>query len=347
MDHIAHAMALRQRYPFTPYPRGWYVIEQSHLLSSGSVKSLHFFGQELVLYRTEEGQACLVGAFCPHLGAHLGKGGQVIGATLRCPFHHYQYDVTGTCVHAPYATRPPHAAQLQTWPILERDGFIFTYFDDQKRAPHFEIPTLFDDTWSAYEYQSVLLRTHVQELAENSVDATHAVFVHGASKPTRLVMCGERGSIWNVGWEHTFPFDYVMRQIGVIGQDNAQLSGLPETLTIQYDITFYGLGYIFLKFDLGIIPYIGAYRVCGTPMDETSILLHSITNVKPKEGADPALVPQVANFLKEWTLKEIAADFPIWENKIFRERPALCDADGPFVRLRKWTRQFYPEYDSA
>ena len=30
----------------------------------------------------------------------------------------------------------------------------------------------------------------------------------------------------------------------------------------------------------------------------------------------------------------------IWENKMFRTRPALCDGDGPIGLLRKWYRQF-------
>jgi 3-ketosteroid 9alpha-monooxygenase subunit A len=36
-------------------------------------------------------------------------------------------------------------------------------------------------------------------------------------------------------------------------------------------------------------------------------------------------------------------DIAIWENKLFREVPVLCDGDGPIMKLRKWYAQFYPQ----
>ena len=36
-------------------------------------------------------------------------------------------------------------------------------------------------------------------------------------------------------------------------------------------------------------------------------------------------------------------DKPIWENKAHLVRPALADTDGPFMKFRKWTSQFYAE----
>jgi 3-ketosteroid 9alpha-monooxygenase subunit A len=34
-------------------------------------------------------------------------------------------------------------------------------------------------------------------------------------------------------------------------------------------------------------------------------------------------------------------DTRIWENKLYREVPILCDGDGPIMQLRRWYRQFY------
>ena len=34
-------------------------------------------------------------------------------------------------------------------------------------------------------------------------------------------------------------------------------------------------------------------------------------------------------------------DVAIWENKLFRPNPVLCDGDGPLAKLRKWYNQFY------
>ena len=34
-------------------------------------------------------------------------------------------------------------------------------------------------------------------------------------------------------------------------------------------------------------------------------------------------------------------DVSIWENKVYRDLPVLCDGDGPIGKLRKWYKQFY------
>jgi hypothetical protein len=39
-------------------------------------------------------------------------------------------------------------------------------------------------------------------------------------------------------------------------------------------------------------------------------------------------------------------DIPIWENKIVRSSPALCDADGPIGLLRSWYEKFTSEADA-
>ena len=38
----------------------------------------------------------VVHAFCPHMGAHLGMGGVVVGNSLRCPFHGWSFNASGS-----------------------------------------------------------------------------------------------------------------------------------------------------------------------------------------------------------------------------------------------------------
>ena len=44
---------------------------------------------------------------------------------------------------------------------------------------------------------------------------------------------------------------------------------------------------------------------------------------------------------KQILLRNFEEDRPIWENKIFREPPILCEGDGPIMHLRTWMKQFY------
>jgi hypothetical protein len=39
--------------------------------------------------------------------------------------------------------------------------------------------------------------------------------------------------------------------------------------------------------------------------------------------------------------RQLLEDKPIWEHKVFVERPALADTDGPFLQFRQWATQFY------
>ena len=39
----------------------------------------------------------------------------------------------------------------------------------------------------------------------------------------------------------------------------------------------------------------------------------------------------------------IDQDVPIWEHKLFRPQPRLCEGDGPIMAYRRWASQFYPK----
>ena len=88
-----------------PIPSGWFQVLYSNELEVGQAKPLEYFDQELVAFRTESGQAKVVDAYCPHMGAHLGygirdqagHGSAVVGESIVCPFHGWAYDGEGKC----------------------------------------------------------------------------------------------------------------------------------------------------------------------------------------------------------------------------------------------------------
>lgn len=53
------------RYPFHPYPTGWFAAEFSDQLAPKEVRPIKYFGRELVIWRTEEGKAVIADAHCP------------------------------------------------------------------------------------------------------------------------------------------------------------------------------------------------------------------------------------------------------------------------------------------
>ena len=69
-----------------------------------------YLGQDLVLFRGEDGIARVFDAYCPHLGAHLGIGGRVCGDGLACPFHGWRFDGEGHLAEVPGLDRKPRAS---------------------------------------------------------------------------------------------------------------------------------------------------------------------------------------------------------------------------------------------
>ena len=72
-----------------------------------------WLGERIVAWRGADGRVCVADAACPHVGADLRPeaGGRVRDGRLGCPFHAYEYGVTGQCVAIPYA--PPPAAEVE------------------------------------------------------------------------------------------------------------------------------------------------------------------------------------------------------------------------------------------
>ena len=62
----------KKRFPFG-IPTGWFQVGYTSELAVGQVVPLSYFNTELVMFRTSDGTAHVLDAFCPHLGAHLGS----------------------------------------------------------------------------------------------------------------------------------------------------------------------------------------------------------------------------------------------------------------------------------
>src|SRR5499426_1801316 len=64
------------------------------------VKALRLLGEDLVLFRDEQGRYGLLARACPHRGTDLAYGRLEDGG-LRCAFHGWLFDVQGRCLETP------------------------------------------------------------------------------------------------------------------------------------------------------------------------------------------------------------------------------------------------------
>lgn len=311
---------MTRSFPFHPYPSGWYQVAYVDEVPAGHVQPLHYFGRDLVLFRTESGALRVFDAHCVHLGAHLGVGGKVVGESLRCPFHAWRWGVDGGCVEVPYSARPPAAARMRSWPVREVNGLVMVFHDETGAAPSWDVPAVGevgDDAWTPFEKRRWKIRTQPQEMAENAVDRAHFRYVHGtltvpesvaeADGPVLKVrskmklgtpMGGMDGAIESDAWGFGF---------GVV-----RFQGIVETLLLTSVVPIDGEHVdVWFSFSVKKLPSRGATR-----------------------GVGAALIADIE--------KQLAEDTPIWENKAHLTAPVLCPDDGPIGLLRRWAKQFYP-----
>jgi phenylpropionate dioxygenase-like ring-hydroxylating dioxygenase large terminal subunit len=299
-------------------PLGWFALEASDALAPGTLRTVRAFDRDLVVWRSASGEAHVVDAFCPHLGAHLGHGGRVEGERIRCPFHGWSFDGVGACREIPYARRIPAGSGLETWPVLERNGALWTWYAPDGRPPSYEIPVVEESTrddWQAVHRCHWTIPTQIQEMAENGVDGPHFETVHGATG---------------------LP-DSEIRVEGAtrIAVQKAPLSTSRGAATSVITVTNVGLGFSFTRFT-GLVETTTLNFV--VPRDPYSIEL-SVVFLQPKAEAGSRGMRAIVADLE----RQIDEDVPIWENKTYRERPVLCDGDGPIAEFRQWCRQFYVE----
>src|SRR5579872_3407671 len=169
------------RYNF-PIPYGWFYVADAHSIANGEIKTLRLFDQDLILWRDENGGFHLQEAYCPHLGAHMGVGGKVIGTTVECPFHKWTFNSDGSVAAIPYATRINEKACLKTFPTCEHYGNVMAWYHPEGKAPFYQLQPV--PEIDSGEYRGPLSQTHIincclQEMAENTVDGAHFQSIHG------------------------------------------------------------------------------------------------------------------------------------------------------------------------
>ena len=70
---------------------------------------MKYFDQEMVAWRAQSGELTVMNAYCEHLGAHLGYGGNVVGEVMQCPFHGWQWSQRAATSASPTRTGPTGA----------------------------------------------------------------------------------------------------------------------------------------------------------------------------------------------------------------------------------------------
>lgn len=302
-----------------PIPYGWFYIDSADALEPGEIRQLRCFARDLMLWRDESNEFHLQDAYCPHLGANIAAGGQVKGRSVECPFHHWRFDANGKVVEIPYANKINDRACLGTYPLRELYGSLYAWYHPHGAAPGFELqraPEIESGDYVGPFTQVHEVKTCIQEMSENTVDSAHFQFIH-QHPATQYENVAFDGPSMIVDSVQHFP------------SSRGAVEG-------RLDVVTSGIGF-------SITRYKTLVDVCvvtaGTPVEkDLSRQVFHVYYHNPERNERTDRIGQA--FYKEVN-RQFGEDIPIWENKIYRPDPQLCDGDGPIARFRKWAAQFY------
>jgi phenylpropionate dioxygenase-like ring-hydroxylating dioxygenase large terminal subunit len=156
---------------------GWYWIFLSRELKAGAAKAHNFLGRELVLFRGENLKVVAMDAYCPHMGAHLAEG-KVEENSIRCFFHHWKYDSSGSCVDIPCEKNVSHVRKLKTWPVEEKYGLIWIWTGEKVNHPIPAPPELQGQECDFIHGTPFVKNCHPNVMMINAIDEQHFHSVH-------------------------------------------------------------------------------------------------------------------------------------------------------------------------
>jgi 3-ketosteroid 9alpha-monooxygenase subunit A len=329
------------------YARGWHILLFSQELNVGDVKPLRYFDHDFVIYRGESGRAAVLDAHCPHLGAHLASdGGRLVGDTLACPFHGWTFDCNGTCVAIPYASRIPVRAvnALRGWPVLEKNGFIAIWYDPDNGPTEDYLPDIPEwgaDGWGDWQFQRSRIRAQPSDVIENIVDVAHFPHVHGGEVQSFENRFGERTVTQISRVKQTAAAQMIIPPGLPFDREQLRAQAISDDADAWGDATYHGpsIMYYYTESRSERLSYKSWWVNYHTPVDDEALDLCSAVIVasldeRPLPEEFVELYPQSAH-------AAFGQDVAIWQDKIYRADPILCDGDGPINKLRRWYEQFY------
>jgi hypothetical protein len=211
---------------------------------------------------------------------------------------------------------------------------VMCWHHAEGESPTFDIPDeipewgstagVRNEEWTEFTERQWTIRTCNQEMAENAVDSAHFRYLHGTT---------------NMPQSEATVDGAILRVYSGAGMETPRghVDGSIESLN-------YGFGLAVVRFK-GLAETVNIASM--TPVDANHVHLRFNFCVKKTAGAD--IVRGVGKaFIAEVT-RQLEQDIPIWENKVYYDKPLLCDGDGPIPVFRRWCTQFYtwPEEQQA
>ena len=156
------------------------VVLSSELEAGGRAKRVRILGEDMVAFRTAQGEAGLLDEYCSHRRVSLYFG-RVEADGLRCCYHGWKYGLDGRCLEMPNEapeTDFKHAVRHPAYPCRERGGIVWAFMGEPAHMtdlPDFEWLHLPDNQRFISKYYQD--NNYFQAL-EGGIDSSHISFLH-------------------------------------------------------------------------------------------------------------------------------------------------------------------------
>ncbi|TKC90047.1 aromatic ring-hydroxylating dioxygenase subunit alpha [Trinickia terrae] len=162
--------------------RYWMPIAGESEFDRVSIKPVRLLGEDLVLYKDLTGNFGLVDRRCPHRRADLAYG-MVEESGIRCSYHGWCMDHTGSCVEQPFEDAAFPERELKgrirtkAYPVQKKAGMLWAYLGPQPA------PLLPD--WEPFSWRNGFTQVVIStvpcnwfQCQENSIDPVHFEWMH-------------------------------------------------------------------------------------------------------------------------------------------------------------------------
>jgi vanillate O-demethylase monooxygenase subunit len=127
---------------------------------------------------------------CCHRGSALSMGA-VIPSGLQCGYHGMVFDAAGKCVLIPGQDAIPPQARVKSFPVVERQEFVWIWMGDPAKADErliVDYPWNDDRKHWPHKHGLSRIKCNYMLLMDNLMDLTHIPFIHRKTVGGGVVM---------------------------------------------------------------------------------------------------------------------------------------------------------------
>ena len=320
--------------------RYWQVIATTGELHDNPVLPIRILGENLTLFRDQQGKLGLIAQRCAHRLVDL-RCGIPRETGLQCPYHGWTYDATGQCIDQP-AEEPESTfkerVKILSYPVEQLGGLIWAYLGPQPTPllPHW-FPLVLEPAYR--QVGTTSLPCNWLQCQENSMDSVHVEYLHG------------------------FLWEYILRRRGIA--DAAKWQEVKRFERHHVKTRFEAFEYGFRKYRLLegedertavgwtignplVFPY---YVLIGSPgryemqiriaLDDTHTRHYSYQVFLPGPGVDVPSQDAVPTFdapseaLPDWVLGQDMVVWPLQDEIMDRSQERLAESDRGLILFRR------------